>query len=169
MIDIFCIPNQVGNNISLADIHLFFFCSEYTTPPMLTVTPKVPHKDSHNLIVATNHAVLTSDCRPGSPDRSSSQYPAVDSCPPCFQALKFHAPMIPDPLWSGLNKVPRQIVGHLWSGVIYYWRSRCQKLELSWRQSLSCVRAWQTNLSPVLLLGRHAPPSGFLAARVEKA
>ena len=34
---------QVGNNISLADIHLYFFCSEYTTPPMLTATPKVPH------------------------------------------------------------------------------------------------------------------------------
>merc|ERR1712212_1297066 len=31
----------VGNNISLADIHLFFFCSEYTTPPMLTATPKI--------------------------------------------------------------------------------------------------------------------------------
>merc|ERR1712088_843335 len=31
----------VGNNISLADIHLYFFCSEYTTPPMLTATPKI--------------------------------------------------------------------------------------------------------------------------------
>merc|ERR1712198_640729 len=31
----------VGNNISLADIHLYFFCSEYTAPPMLTATPKI--------------------------------------------------------------------------------------------------------------------------------
>merc|ERR1712107_584518 len=31
----------VGNNVSLADIHLYFFCSEYTTPPMLNATPKI--------------------------------------------------------------------------------------------------------------------------------
>jgi len=31
----------VGNTISLADIHLFFFCSEYTTPLLLANTPKI--------------------------------------------------------------------------------------------------------------------------------
>ena len=63
----------------------------------------------------------------------------------------FEASRSADPgssLVSCLNKVPRQIVGHLWSGVIYYWRSRCQKLELSWRQSLSSALARQTRLSP---------------------
>ena len=44
----------MGNNISLADIHLFFFCSEYTTPPMLTATPKVPYNDCHNHITPEN-------------------------------------------------------------------------------------------------------------------
>ena len=63
---------------------------------------------------------------------------------PASKLWSIHAPLIPDPLWSGLNKVPRQIVGHLWSGVIYYWRSRLPKLELSCIQSLSCTLAWQT-------------------------
>ena len=31
----------VGNALSLADIHLFFFCSEYTTPKLLANTPKI--------------------------------------------------------------------------------------------------------------------------------
>jgi len=31
----------VGNALSLADIHLFFFCSEYTTPALLATTPKI--------------------------------------------------------------------------------------------------------------------------------
>ena len=31
----------VGNALTLADIHLFFFCSEYTKPSMLSATPKV--------------------------------------------------------------------------------------------------------------------------------
>jgi len=31
----------VGNALSLADIHLFFFCSEYTTPQLLGNTPKI--------------------------------------------------------------------------------------------------------------------------------
>ena len=31
----------VGNALTLADIHLFFFCSEYTKPAMLSATPKV--------------------------------------------------------------------------------------------------------------------------------
>ena len=31
----------VGNALSLADIHLFFFCSEYTTPQLLVNTPKI--------------------------------------------------------------------------------------------------------------------------------
>ena len=31
----------VGNALSLADIHLFFFCSEYTTPQLLSSTPKI--------------------------------------------------------------------------------------------------------------------------------
>ena len=31
----------VGNALSLADIHLFFFCSEYTTPQLLATTPKI--------------------------------------------------------------------------------------------------------------------------------
>ena len=39
-------PSQVGNNVSLADIHLYFFCSEYTTPPMLNATPKVEFSDN---------------------------------------------------------------------------------------------------------------------------
>ena len=30
----------VGNALSLADIHLFFFCSEYTKPAMLSATPQ---------------------------------------------------------------------------------------------------------------------------------
>ena len=38
-------PSQVGNNVSLADIHLYFFCSEYTSPPMLNATPKVEFSD----------------------------------------------------------------------------------------------------------------------------
>ena len=36
----------MGNNVSLADIHLYFFCSEYTTPPMLNATPKVEFSDN---------------------------------------------------------------------------------------------------------------------------
>jgi len=31
----------VGNTLSLADIHLYFFCSEYTQPALLSSTPKV--------------------------------------------------------------------------------------------------------------------------------
>eukprot|EP00092_Neocalanus_flemingeri_P008750 GFUD01009423.1.p1 GENE.GFUD01009423.1~~GFUD01009423.1.p1 ORF type:complete len:229 (-),score=75.24 GFUD01009423.1:82-702(-) len=31
----------VGNALSLADIHLFFFCSEYSTPQLLANTPKI--------------------------------------------------------------------------------------------------------------------------------
>ena len=31
----------VGNALSLADIQLFFFCSEYTTPQLLASTPKI--------------------------------------------------------------------------------------------------------------------------------
>ena len=31
----------VGNALSLADIHLFFFCSEYTTPQLLSLTPNI--------------------------------------------------------------------------------------------------------------------------------
>merc|ERR1712008_528916 len=31
----------VGNALSLADIHLFFFCSEYTTAKLLATTPKI--------------------------------------------------------------------------------------------------------------------------------
>ena len=43
-----------------------------------------------------------------------------------------------------LNKVPRQIVGHLWSTVIYYCTAAAKTwIELE-RQSLSCAPACQT-------------------------
>merc|ERR1712050_203080 len=31
----------VGNALSLADIHLFFFCSEYASPQLLATTPEI--------------------------------------------------------------------------------------------------------------------------------
>ena len=40
----------VGNALSLADIHLFFFCSEYTTAKLLATTPKIA-----NLVKRVEH------------------------------------------------------------------------------------------------------------------
>ena len=106
-----------------------------------------PHPRLNSQIILskiTESMFLTPDRWPGPTYRRSAQYPALGSCSSSVQALTCCAPMLPDPLSSDcLNKVPRQIVGHLWFSVIYYW-GPVPRFYLRRSQSRDCVALLQS-------------------------